>query len=122
MCPKVLHLDTESDFWQARSSLIVTDTSGADIVMPDEVRVYTVSGVPHAAFRPLTKLVMQLPGNRLGYAAFMRALLAVRVGGTRHRAARQPIPIARRRHAGAARRGPPDIPPAAGSEIPQCPE
>ena len=33
VCPKVLHLDTESDFWQARSSLIATDTSGADIAM-----------------------------------------------------------------------------------------
>jgi hypothetical protein len=75
VCPKVLHLDTESDFWQARSSLIVTDTSGIDIAMPDEVRVYTVSGVSHAPFRPLTKPVMQLPGNRLGYGAFMRALL-----------------------------------------------
>jgi Alpha/beta hydrolase domain len=75
VCPKVLHLDTESDFWQARSSLIVTDTSGGDITMPDEVRVYSVSGVPHAPFRPLTKPVMQLPGNRLGYGAFMRALL-----------------------------------------------
>jgi hypothetical protein len=40
----VLHLDTESDFWQARSSLVVTDTSGADIAIPEEVRVYTVSG------------------------------------------------------------------------------
>ena len=75
VCPKVLHLDTESDFWQARSSLVVTDPSGADIPMPDEVRVYTVSGVPHAPFRTLTKPVMQLPGNRLGYGAFMRALL-----------------------------------------------
>ena len=53
----------------------MTDTRGADIAMPDEVRVYTVSGVPHAAFRPLTKPVMLLPGNRLGYGAFMRALL-----------------------------------------------
>jgi hypothetical protein len=76
VCPKVLHLDTESDLWQARSSLIVTDTRGADIAMPKEVRVYTVSGVSHAPFRPLTKPVMQLPGNRLGYGAFMRALLA----------------------------------------------
>jgi hypothetical protein len=75
VCPKVLHLDTESDLWQARSSLVVTDTSGADIAMPDEVRVYTVSGVSHAPFRPLSKPVMQLPGNRLGYGAFMRALL-----------------------------------------------
>jgi len=75
VCPKVLHLDTESDLWQARSSLVVTDTSGADIAMPDEVRVYTVSGVSHAPYRPLTKPVMQLPGNQLGYGAFMRALV-----------------------------------------------
>jgi hypothetical protein len=47
--------------------------------MPDEVRVYTVSGVSHAPFRPLTKPVMQLPGNRLGYGAFMRALLVAPV-------------------------------------------
>ena len=79
VCPKVLHLDTESDFWQARSSLVVTDTSGADVAMPDEARVYTMSGVPHAAFRPLAKPVMQLPGNRLGYGAFMRALLVALV-------------------------------------------
>jgi len=77
----VLHLDTESDLWQARSSLVVTDTSGADIAMPDEVRVYTVSGVSHAPFRPLPKPVMQLPGNQLGYGAFMRALL-VAIGGS----------------------------------------
>ena len=75
VCPKVLHLDTESDFWQARSSLIATDPSGADIAMPEEVRIYTATGVPHAPFRRLTKPVMQLPGNPLGYGAFMRALL-----------------------------------------------
>jgi hypothetical protein len=75
VCPKVLHLDTESDFWQARSSLIATDTSGDDIAMPEEARIYAVSGVPHAPFRALPRPVMQLPGNRLGYGAFMRALL-----------------------------------------------
>jgi Alpha/beta hydrolase domain len=75
VCPKVMHLDTESDVWQARASLVATDTSGADITMPDEVRIYSVTGVPHAPFRPLTKPVMQLPGNPLGYGAFMRALL-----------------------------------------------
>ncbi len=53
----------------------MTDTSGADIAMPEEVRVYTVSGVSHAPFRPLARPVMQLPGNRLRYGAFMRALL-----------------------------------------------
>jgi hypothetical protein len=75
VCPKVMHLDTESDLWQARASLVATDTKGADIAMPDEVRLYAVTGVPHAAFRPLARPVMQLPGNPLGYGAFMRALL-----------------------------------------------
>jgi hypothetical protein len=75
VCPKVLHLDTESDFWQARSSLVATDPSGADIPMPEEVRIYAVTGAPHAPYRPLTKPVMQLPGSPLGYGAFMRALL-----------------------------------------------
>jgi hypothetical protein len=87
VCPKVLHLDTESDFWQARSSLIATDTSGADIAMPEEVRVYTVSGVSHAPFRAMVKPVMQLPGNRLGYGAFMRALLVALFEWVAHGAA-----------------------------------
>src|SRR4051812_11458239 len=75
VCPKVLHLDTESDVWQARASLVATDTNGDDIVMPEEVRIFTVTGVPHAPFRPLSKPATQLPGNPLGYGAFMRALL-----------------------------------------------
>jgi hypothetical protein len=87
VCPKVLHLDTESDFWQARSSLIATDPSGADIAMPEEVRIYTATGVSHAPFRPLTRPVMQLPGNRLGYGAFMRALLVALFEWVEHGAA-----------------------------------
>jgi hypothetical protein len=51
VCPKVMHLDTESDIWQARASLVATDTNGADIAMPDETRIYAVTGVPHAPFR-----------------------------------------------------------------------
>jgi Alpha/beta hydrolase domain len=75
VCPKVMHLDTESDAWQARSSLVVTDTDGGDIAMPDDVRVYLATGVQHAAPRPMAKQVTQLPGNPLGYGAFMRSLL-----------------------------------------------
>jgi hypothetical protein len=84
VCPKVIHLDTESDVWQARSSLVGTDTGGADIAMPDDVRLFVVSGVPHAPFRPLTKPVMQLPGNPLGYGAFMRSLLIALVEWVEH--------------------------------------
>jgi hypothetical protein len=75
VCPKVMHLDTESDAWQARNSLVVTDTVGGDIAMPEEVRVYLVNGVQHAVPRPIARQVTQLPGNPLGYGAFMRSLL-----------------------------------------------
>jgi hypothetical protein len=75
VCPKVLHLDAESDLWAARSSLVVTDLAGNDAAMPDCVRVYLAAGVQHAVFRPVEKQVTQLPGNPLGYSAYMRALL-----------------------------------------------
>jgi len=84
VCPKLMHLDTESDAWQARSSLVVTDTSGGDIAMPDDVRVYLASGVQHAAPRPMAKQVTQLPGNPLGYGAFMRSLLIALVEWVEH--------------------------------------
>jgi len=84
VCPKVMHLDTESDAWQARSSLVVTDTGGADIAMPEDVRVYLVSGVQHAAPRPMARQVTQLPGSLLGYGAFMRSLLIALVEWVEH--------------------------------------
>jgi hypothetical protein len=80
----VIHLDTESDVWQARSSLVMTDTSGADIAMPDDVRAYLVVGVPHAAPRPMKRQVTQLPSNPLGYGAFMRSLLMALVAWVEH--------------------------------------
>ncbi len=86
----MVHLDTESDVWQARASLVATDTGGADIAMPDEVRIYTVTGVPHAPYRPLGKPVMQLAGNPLGYAAFMRALLVALTEWVEHGTAPPP--------------------------------
>jgi hypothetical protein len=75
VCPKVLHLDTESDVWQARASLVASDPVGNDIAMPGDARIYAVTGVPHAPLRPLARPAAQLPGNPLGYGAFMRALL-----------------------------------------------
>jgi hypothetical protein len=84
VCPKVVHLDTESDVWQARSSLVVTDARGADIAMPDDVRTYLVAGVPHAAPRAMKRQVTQLPSNPLGYGAFMRSLLMALVEWVEH--------------------------------------
>jgi hypothetical protein len=46
-CPKVVHLDGSGEFWLGRASLIVTDGAGNDVPLPDNVRVYQMTGPPH---------------------------------------------------------------------------
>jgi hypothetical protein len=46
-CPRVIHTDGEAEIWQARSSLIVTDPEGRDVTLPENVRVYLISGTQH---------------------------------------------------------------------------
>ena len=77
-CPKVMHTDTSTEFWQARSSLVVTDTNGADIELPTNVRAYLIAGAPHGnsidAVPGPTAYCQQLR-NPLHVGASMRALL-----------------------------------------------
>jgi hypothetical protein len=80
-CPKIMHVDSSTEFWQGRSSLVVCDERGADIALPDEVRVYLFSSTGHAGaamfrhseafFQPSDN-----PLNKLNYGALNRALLA----------------------------------------------
>jgi hypothetical protein len=74
-CPKIMQTEASSDFWQGRSSLIVSDATG-DITLPDEVRVYLFSSIQHGgplatASFPFTKY----PANPLDYSGSHRALL-----------------------------------------------
>jgi hypothetical protein len=46
-CPKIVHTDSETEIWQARSSLIVTDPLGRDVQLPENVRVYLIAGTQH---------------------------------------------------------------------------
>jgi len=46
-CPRIVHTDGEAEIWQARSSLVVTDPTGNDVALPDNVRAYLVAGVQH---------------------------------------------------------------------------
>jgi hypothetical protein len=79
-CPKIMHVDSSTEFWQGRSSLVVCDEHGADITLPDEVRVYLFSSTGHAGsamfrhnesfFQPSAN-----PLNKLNYGALNRALL-----------------------------------------------
>ena len=46
-CPKIIHSDGEAELWQARASLVVTDSRGQHIEQPDNVRVYMIAGIRH---------------------------------------------------------------------------
>ncbi len=50
-CPNVIQTDGETEIWQARASLVVTDPLGRDITLPDDVRYYVLSGTEHGGGR-----------------------------------------------------------------------
>jgi hypothetical protein len=79
VAPKVMHVDTDSEIWSARASLVVTDCDGNDIAMPEDVRVYLGAGLPHGAANPPTAGVIQNPGNPINFGSLVRALLVALV-------------------------------------------
>ncbi|MEZ5660427.1 MAG: alpha/beta hydrolase domain-containing protein [Burkholderiaceae bacterium] len=46
-CPKIIHTDTDTEFWQARASLVATDPAGQPTTIPDDVRLYYLAGTQH---------------------------------------------------------------------------
>ncbi len=75
-CPKILHLDSDTEFWQGRDSLLVTDTSGRPFALPENVRAYMLSGQEHnPAPNWTTRGNCQQIQNALSYAPYARALL-----------------------------------------------
>jgi hypothetical protein len=74
VCPRILHVDTDSEIWSGRASLCVTDPTGADIALPDDVRLYLACGLPHGPFR-LPEAIAAYPSNLLSYHFLARALI-----------------------------------------------
>ncbi len=77
-CPKVMHTDTSTEFWQARAALLTTSPAGEPLTMPEDVRLYFVAGAPHfngwtAASGPAD--TCRFPTNPVSSAPLMRALL-----------------------------------------------
>ena len=76
-CPKVIHTDTSTEFWQARAALVGTMPSGEAIDQPDDVRLYFLAGAPHFNFwggsSGATKTCVY-PSNPVSVAPTMRAL------------------------------------------------
>lgn len=79
-CPKIMHVDSSTEFWQGRGSLVVTDQDGSEIEQPDAVRTYLLTGSGHAGPQMLAHAPMYWspslnPVNELNYCALVRALI-----------------------------------------------
>ncbi|MBN8968777.1 MAG: hypothetical protein J0G95_09985 [Rhizobiales bacterium] len=77
-CPKIIKSDSEIEFYQQRASLVVTDTKGDPIAMPDNVRVYFLSNLQHFALansKPAATKTCQFLTNPLNAGPSVRALL-----------------------------------------------
>jgi hypothetical protein len=70
-----MHVDSDTEIWQGRGSLVVSDTTGHDVELPDNVRAYLMTGTQHGpAGTPAAGICQQL-SNPLPYAPMLRALL-----------------------------------------------
>jgi hypothetical protein len=77
-CPKIIKTDSELEFYQQRASLVVTDTRGNAIAMPENVRLFLLSNLQHYALAQdksqMTK-TCAYPTNPLNAGPSVRAML-----------------------------------------------
>jgi Alpha/beta hydrolase domain len=77
-CPKIIKSDSELEFYQQRASLVVTDTQGNAITMPDNVRLFLLSNLQHYALAHDKSQMVKVcanPTNPLNAGPPVRALL-----------------------------------------------
>ena len=79
-CPKIIHVDSSTEFWQGRSSLLVADENGEDIPTPEQVRLYLFTGTMHAGPAMLAHPALYsqdpvYPLNDVDYTPLNRALI-----------------------------------------------
>jgi hypothetical protein len=72
-CPKIFHVDTSAEFWQAGASLVGTGGTDRDIAFPRNVRAYLIAGGAHAP--GMTMPACQGLANPLNYSPIIRALM-----------------------------------------------
>jgi alpha/beta hydrolase family protein len=78
-CPKIIKTDSELEFYQQRASLVVTDTKGGPIAMPDNIRLFLLSNLQHyslAQDKSQMAKACAYPTNPLNAGPPLRALLA----------------------------------------------
>jgi len=77
-CPKIIKTDSEIEFYQQRASLVVTDTSGNALAMPDNIRLFFLSNLQHYTLvnaKSETVKACAYPTNPLNAGPPLRALL-----------------------------------------------
>jgi Alpha/beta hydrolase domain len=77
-CPKIIKTDSELEFYQQRASLVVTDTQGNAITMPDNVRLFLLSNLQHYSLAQDKSQMAKAcanPTNPLNAGPPVRALL-----------------------------------------------
>lgn len=96
-CPKFIHVDSSTEFWQGRSSLLVVDEHLQDISIPEETRLYLFAGTQHAGptMRAHAGIFSQNPCyalNDVDYGPLNRALISALATWA---AGREPAPPSR---------------------------
>src|SRR5262245_6609329 len=75
-CPKVIHTNTATEYWQSAQSLITTDPLGSrDGMIPDSVRIYHFAGTQHVEIQTMPKGICSTPFNTVDYRPLLRATL-----------------------------------------------
>jgi Alpha/beta hydrolase domain len=75
-CPKVIHTNTGTEYWQSGQSLITTDPlGGRDGSEPDTLRIYHFAGTQHVEIQTMPKGVCSTPFNTVDYRPLLRATL-----------------------------------------------
>jgi hypothetical protein len=76
-CPKIIHTNTATEYWQSGQSLITTDGLGhRDGTPPEGVRIYHFAGTQHVGVaNTMPKGVCAMPPNNVDYAPLLRAVL-----------------------------------------------
>jgi hypothetical protein len=79
-CPRLFHIDTSAEFWQAGASLVGTGGTAGDVAFPPNVRAYMIAGGAHAP--TMTMPSCRYPSNPMNYYQVVRALLFAMVDWT----------------------------------------
>jgi hypothetical protein len=77
-CPKIIKTDSELEFYQQRASLVVTDTQGDALAMPENVRLFLLSNLQHYSLANARSELVKtctFPTNPLNAGPPVRALL-----------------------------------------------